>query len=105
MGSKSCTTRSILKPLSSTVIFAGFETATTAVCRVLWILASKPDIQARLRSEVRDAKQNYAALHDITDPWEEVGLPYDLLIGLPYLDAVIRETLRVHPPTSLLSRT
>ncbi|KAH0833223.1 cytochrome P450 [Lanmaoa asiatica] len=58
-----------------------------------------------LRSEVRDAKQNYAASHDITDPWEEVGLPYDLLMGLPYLDAVVRETLRVHPPTSLLSRT
>lgn len=98
-------TCSILKPLSSTVIFAGFETATTAVCRILWILASKPDVQARLRSEVRDAKQNYAASHDITDPWEEVGLPYDLLVGLPYLDAVVRETLRVYPPTSLLSRT
>lgn len=98
-------TRSILKFSSSTIIFAGFETTTTAVCRILWILASKPDVQARLRSEVRDAKQTYAALHDITDPWEEVGLSYDLLMGLPYLDAVIRETLRVHPPTSLLGRT
>ena len=62
-------------------------------------------MQARLRSEVRHAKQCHAASHDIVGPWEEVGLPYDLLMGLPYLDAVVRETLRVHPPTSLLSRT
>lgn len=75
------------------------------MCRILWILASRPDVQARLRGEVRDAKQMYAVSHDITDPWEEVGLPYDLLMGLPYLDAVVRETLRVYPPTSLLSRT
>lgn len=86
-------------------MFGGFETTTTAICRVLWLLASKPDVQARLRSEVRDAKQSYAVSHDITGPWEDVGLPYDLLMSLPYLDAVIRETLRVYPPTSLLSRT
>ncbi|KAF8558177.1 cytochrome P450 [Imleria badia] len=89
----------------NTIIFAGFETTATAVCRILWILASRPAVQARLRSEVLVAKQNYAASHDITGPWEEVGLPYDLLMGLPYLDAIVRETLRVHPPTSLLSRT
>ncbi|KAF8134953.1 cytochrome P450 [Boletus edulis] len=89
----------------NTMIFAGFENTTTAICRVLWILASKPDVQARLRSEVRNAKQGYAASHGNTCPWEDVGLPYDLLMGLPYLDAVVRETLRMYPPTSLLSRT
>ncbi|KAF9243490.1 cytochrome P450 [Melanogaster broomeanus] len=89
----------------NTVIFAGFETSTSAICRIFWILASKPDVQARLRSEVREAKQCYAASHDIADPWEDIGLPYDVLMGLPYLDAIVRETLRVHPPTSLLSRT
>ncbi|KAG9315222.1 cytochrome P450 [Chiua virens] len=91
--------------LFSTVIFAGFETTTTAICRILWILASKPRVQARLRSEVRDAKRNYALVHDITGPWEDISLPYDVLMELPYLDAIVRETLRVHPPTSLLSRT
>ncbi|KAG6373384.1 cytochrome P450 [Boletus reticuloceps] len=89
----------------NTIIFAGFETTTTAIGRILWILASRPDVQARLRSEVRNAKHGYAASHGNTGPWEDVGLPYDLLMGLPYLDAVVRETLRMYPPTSLLSRT
>ncbi|EIM82072.1 cytochrome P450, partial [Stereum hirsutum FP-91666 SS1] len=35
----------------------------------------------------------------------DAELPYDVLMGLPFLDAVIRETLRVHPPTNVLSRT
>ncbi|KIK99980.1 hypothetical protein PAXRUDRAFT_30155 [Paxillus rubicundulus Ve08.2h10] len=89
----------------NTIIFAGFETSTSAICRIFWILASKPDVQLRLRSEVRKAKRSYAKLHAIVGPWEDVGLPYDALMCLPYLDAVVRETLRVHPPTSLLSRT
>jgi cytochrome P450 len=37
--------------------------------------------------------------------WNDIELPYDTLMSLPYLDAVVRETLRVYPPSSLLSRT
>ncbi|KAF9223682.1 cytochrome P450 [Gyrodon lividus] len=89
----------------NTVIFAAFETPTSAMGRIFWILASKPDVQVRLRSEVREAKRSCANSYDIAEPWEDVGLSYDVLMSLPYLDAVVRETLRVHPPTSLLSRT
>ncbi|KAL4072764.1 cytochrome P450 [Scleroderma yunnanense] len=85
----------------NTMIFAGLETVTSAICRILWILACKPSAQARLRSEIRDAK--YASGH--SSSWENVCLPYDILNKLPYLDAVVKETLRLHPPTSLLSRT
>ena len=31
-------------------------------------------------------------------------LDYDILMGLPYLDAVCRETLRVYPPVASVSR-
>ena len=29
---------------------------------------------------------------------------YDTLMGLPYLDAVVRETMRVYPPAPMLDR-
>ncbi|KAI0296492.1 cytochrome P450 [Multifurca ochricompacta] len=91
----------------NTVIFAGFETSTIAISRLLYILASKRTVQARLRSELRRAKLDYAASRHIPldGSWNDIELPYDVLMSLPYLDAVVRETLRVYPPTSLLSRT
>ncbi|KAI0047498.1 cytochrome P450, partial [Auriscalpium vulgare] len=90
----------------NTILFAGFETTTTAICRILYILASNLEVQTRLRSELRKARLAYKAAHGLPEEqrWEDVQLPYDALMALPYLDAVVRETLRVHPPTSLLNR-
>ncbi|OBZ67348.1 hypothetical protein A0H81_12650 [Grifola frondosa] len=83
----------------NTLILAGFETTTTAICRMLYILAREPAVQARLRREIRQAKRDYAVAQGITftdesEEWKKVSLPYDILVGLPYLDAVLRETLR-----------
>ena len=86
----------------STLLFAGFETTTYAISRILWVLASRPEAQARLRSEIRAAKQAYLADgRSSAEKWEEVSLSYDDLMALPYLDALIRETLRVYPPSSV----
>lgn len=68
---------------------------------MLYILAREPHAQARLRAEVREARCALAA-HG-TD-WRQTSLPYDTLIGLPFLDAVVRETLRLHPPTNMMNR-
>jgi cytochrome P450 len=92
----------------NTVIFAGFETSTISVSRLLHALASRPDAQTRLRNELRQAKLDYAASQVMSledGSWNDIELPYDTLMSLPYLDAVVRETLRVYPPSSLLSRT
>ncbi|KAI9461563.1 cytochrome P450 [Lactarius psammicola] len=92
----------------NTVIVGGFETPALASLRLLHALASGPTTQARLRSELRQAKLDYAASQDIPldgSNWNDIELPYDVLMSLPYLDAVVRETLRVYPPSSLLSRT
>ncbi|KAI0047420.1 cytochrome P450 [Auriscalpium vulgare] len=91
----------------NTIVVAGFDTTTSATCRILHILATKPDVQNRLRREIRQGKLEYRASQGLSDEhgWEDVHLPYDSLMALPYLDAVVRETLRVHPPTSLLGRT
>ena len=88
----------------SSFIFAGFETTATAVTRLLTILAEKPNVQARLRTEIRNAKRKQLLTHK-DDAWNDVELSYDDLMSLPYLDAIIRETLRVHPPSSLFGRT
>ncbi|KAH7913518.1 cytochrome P450 [Hygrophoropsis aurantiaca] len=88
----------------NTIIFAAIETTTSAICRILWILANKPEVQRRLRSEIRHAKRTYAESQGNGEDWQDIELPYDVLVSIPYLDAVCRETLRVHPPTSLLSR-
>ena len=58
-----------------------------------------------MRTEIRQAKLAHAAEHGLDGPWERVSLPYDALVSLPYLDAVVRETLRMYPPTNVLNRT
>ncbi|KAI0631208.1 cytochrome P450 [Trametes polyzona] len=85
----------------NTFLLGGQETTTSALARILHILASDPDAQARLRREVRQAK---IATQDAVEGWRRVSLPYDVLVGLPYLDAVVRETLRLYPPTNMLNR-
>ncbi|EDR01708.1 uncharacterized protein LACBIDRAFT_333139 [Laccaria bicolor S238N-H82] len=43
--------------------------------------------------------------HEITETRTKTGsLAYDELVALPYLDTVCRETLRLYPPVSYLSR-
>ncbi|KAI0763044.1 cytochrome P450 [Trametes elegans] len=92
-----------LRMRRSTFLLAGQETTTKALARILYMLACNLAAQSRLRKEVRKAKEEYAAEQDINS-WQDAGLPYDVLVNLPYLDAVVRETLRVHPPTSMLNR-
>ncbi|KAH6910598.1 cytochrome P450 [Coprinopsis sp. MPI-PUGE-AT-0042] len=76
----------------NTFTFAGMDTTTSAASRLLWLLSEHQDVQDRLRVEIRDAKRKY-------------GRPnYDELVGLPYMDAVCRETLRLHPPLPMMSR-
>jgi cytochrome P450 len=73
-----------LTDLCSTLISAATDTTSGALARILHLLAQCPDVQGRLRKEVVDAFRTHG---------EE--LDYDGISALPYLDAVIRETLRV----------
>ncbi|KAI6030986.1 cytochrome P450 [Pisolithus marmoratus] len=66
------------------LMIAGYETTSVGMTWVLIELARNPDIQSKLRAEL---------LAFGSDP------TYDQLNNnLPYLDAVIHETLRLHPP-------
>lgn len=68
-----------------TLIVAGHDTTATALAWLLYELAHHPENQSKLREELKTA--------NISEPTS--------LRGLPFLNAVIKETLRLHPPISL----
>ncbi|KAJ3541618.1 hypothetical protein NMY22_g3820 [Coprinellus aureogranulatus] len=77
----------------STLTFAGMDTTSNALARILDILSNKHDVQDKLRQEIVQA-------------YEQAGgdLDFDTLMNLPYLDAVCRETLRLYSPVAFLAR-
>jgi len=77
----------------STLTFAAMDTTSSALARILHLLAQHPEIQENLRREVLEAHNGR----------EE--LSYDELVELPYLDAVCRETLRLYAPVNWVTRT
>ncbi|KAG8711507.1 cytochrome P450-dit2 [Ceratobasidium sp. 395] len=78
----------------NTFIFAGHETTSGAATRVLYVLTANPEIQGRLREELLAFMTRSGA--------EEIDR--DEIDALPYLDAVCRETLRLHPPVNVIER-
>lgn len=90
----------------STFMFAAHDTTSTALARALHTLAQHPEAQARLRDEVRAA--GVGVLSGVNGGGSEEGsegIAYDALVALPFLDAVCKETLRLHPPINFMART
>ncbi|KAI9456888.1 cytochrome P450 [Boletus coccyginus] len=72
------------------LLVAGYETTSVSLSWALLELSRNPDMQTKLRKEL---------LEHGADP------TYDQLShGLPYLDAVVHEILRVHPPVVEFTR-
>lgn len=72
---------------------AGFETSSSAMSFALYELAKRPDLQTRLRNEIRDA---------LEENGEELN--YRMIANLEYLNMVIQEVLRLYPPLGFLDR-
>ncbi|KZV66085.1 cytochrome P450 [Peniophora sp. CONT] len=81
-----------LKAQINTFLFAGSDTTSNALSRILHTLSLHPEAQERLRQELVNAGA------------PDADLEYDVLDRLPYLDAVCRETLRLFPPVRFLQR-
>ncbi|TFY57970.1 hypothetical protein EVJ58_g6705 [Rhodofomes roseus] len=81
----------------STFLSAGHETSSSAMTWTLYALARAPDIQAQLRRELRAIP--FPANADVP-PASTIAAVLDH----PYLDAVVRETLRLHAPVTLTMR-
>ena len=84
-----------------TFLGAGHDTTATGVAWTIHLLSTHPEIQSRLRAEV---KQYYPFLFDPrtrNDPDRLSKLDAD---NLPYLDNVCRESLRYIPPIPMTVR-
>ncbi|KAJ3783409.1 cytochrome P450 [Lentinula aff. detonsa] len=68
--------------------------AQSAMSRILHLLAHHPKVQDKLRAEIAAARTERGGSQ----------LSYDELVGLPYLDAVCRETLRLYAPVPSMLR-
>ncbi|KAF5368263.1 hypothetical protein D9615_010366 [Tricholomella constricta] len=78
------------------VVHGAQETTSGALSRFISLLALKPELQARLRDELRAARENKGG--------EEEDFDFHELNNLPLLDAVCRETLRLFTPVTFVWR-
>jgi cytochrome P450 len=79
------------------LLFVGHDTTAAALSSALWELATNYTVQARLQEEVDEFFDRSAT--------EGKAIPeYRDLMQLKYLDAVVKETLRLHGP-GLVGRT
>ncbi|KII91550.1 hypothetical protein PLICRDRAFT_51689 [Plicaturopsis crispa FD-325 SS-3] len=69
-----------------TFFIAGHETSSTAVTWALYQLALCPDVQTKLRAELRGVSTDTPDMDELNQ--------------LPYFDKVVRETMRVHSPVT-----
>uniref|UniRef100_A0A8H7Y036 Cytochrome P450 n=1 Tax=Psilocybe cubensis TaxID=181762 RepID=A0A8H7Y036_PSICU len=93
-GEDKLTDKDVLGQIMS-LSFAATDTTSSALSRTFHLLALHKDVQDRLREEIRNARKECGG--------EDIG--YDMLVSLPYLDAICRETLRLYPPVSFIMRT
>ncbi|KZV63339.1 cytochrome P450 [Peniophora sp. CONT] len=75
-------------------LFAGTDTSSNGLARILHNLALHKDVQDALRRELQEVLANAS----------KPDCDADVLDHLPLLDAVVRETLRLHPPIRFLQR-
>jgi cytochrome P450 len=79
------------------MVFAGSETTAISLSSVFYFLLKHPQVYAKLMKELDDAVADgtVEARADKTVSWTESQ-------KLPYLDAVIQESFRLHPAAGLM---
>ncbi|KAF5293673.1 hypothetical protein FQA39_LY03158 [Lamprigera yunnana] len=74
-------------------LYFGYKTVSTALMFLMHELSLHQEIQAKLADEIRECC-----------PKNEVGITYQSLIEMEYLDMVVAESLRKWPPTITTDR-
>lgn len=75
-----------------TFLAAGHGTTSTQTTWALFALSQKPELQARLRAELRQVQTDSPSVDDLSPE------------QLPFLEAVVRETMRLHAAVSSVIR-
>ncbi|GKZ71480.1 hypothetical protein AnigIFM60653_007967 [Aspergillus niger] len=73
----------------SAIMLAGFHTTQNALCATIYFVLTHPEAHAKLISELQAA---FASPEDVSG---------DVAANLPYLNAIITESLRLYPPVPL----
>ncbi|XP_023989905.1 cytochrome P450 4F2 isoform X4 [Physeter macrocephalus] len=79
---------------ADTFMFEGHDTTASGLSWVLYNLAKHPEYQERCRQEVQELLRD-------REPKE---IEWDDLAQLPFLTMCIKESLRLHPPVTVISR-
>lgn len=77
----------VIEAQATVLILAGSETSSVAETAAVYHILANPSIHRTLQKEIWTT---FSSIEDIT--------LQDVLHKLPYLDAVVRETLRIHAP-------
>ncbi|KAF6756784.1 cytochrome P450 [Ephemerocybe angulata] len=77
----------------SFLTFAATDTTSNALSRIFHLLSENLEVQEKVRDEIAAAFVQNGG-----------DLDYDALMGLPFLDAVCKETLRLHAPIPFVMR-
>ncbi|KAL7869678.1 hypothetical protein AOLI_G00136660 [Acnodon oligacanthus] len=83
-----------IKAQADTFMFAGHDTTASAISWLLYNLATHQEYQERCRSEI-NAVLSDRDTEDIT--WDDLS-------NLPFTTMCIKESLRLHPPASTITR-
>ncbi|KAJ7134048.1 cytochrome P450 [Mycena crocata] len=67
------------------IISAATDTTSSGLDRIFHVLSLHPEVQEKVRSEILESSEH---------------MSYEDLCVLPYLDAVVREVLRLYPPVA-----
>lgn len=75
------------------LIPSGHETTASSTAWGIFAISQRPSIQSRLRTELLEAFSD-----------DSTPITLEALNGLTYLDAVVREIFRYHPPVEFSAR-
>ncbi|XP_008828235.1 cytochrome P450 4F4-like [Nannospalax galili] len=79
---------------ADTFMFAGHDTTASGLSWILYNLAKHPEYQERCRQEVQELLRDR----------ESTEIEWDDLAQLPFLTMCIKESMRLHPPVTVISR-